>query len=80
MADKRKRISGSVLRKMKSIDTPNIKEKTCSYTHIILLFLLYIYNITFFTYDTAGMGKDDRSMSHESHLMTNKTFIPIEIN
>lgn len=27
-----------------------------------------------------GWGQDDRLMSHESHLIANKTFIPIEIN
>lgn len=60
MADKRKSISGSVLRKDEKHWCSAItkyKEKSCSYTHIILLFLLHIYNITFFTWYCRGGGK-----------------------
>lgn len=60
MADKRKSISGSVLRKDEKHWCSAItkyKEKSCSYTHIILLFLLHIYNITFFTWYCRDGGK-----------------------
>lgn len=82
MADKRKSISGSVLRKDEKHWCSAItkyKEKSCSYTHIILLFLLQFITLLF-SHDTAGVGENDRSMSDESHLMANNTFIPIEIH